>query len=30
MIILKDMASGLQETIPFDRIIEELKKRLKN
>jgi len=28
MIILKDMASGLQETIPFDRIIEELKKRL--
>ncbi len=30
MILLKDMASGLQETIPFDRIIEELKKRLKN
>ena len=30
MIILKDMASGLQETIPFDRTIEELKKRLKN
>ncbi|MFA5392458.1 MAG: histidine--tRNA ligase [Candidatus Paceibacterota bacterium] len=28
MIILKDMASGLQETIPFDKIIEELKKRL--
>lgn len=30
MIILKDMASGLQETIPFDRIIEELKKRFRN
>jgi histidyl-tRNA synthetase len=29
MIILKDMASGLQETIPLERIIEELKKRLK-
>jgi len=28
MIILKDMTSGLQETIPFDRIIEELRKRL--
>jgi histidyl-tRNA synthetase len=30
MIILKDMVSGLQEAIPFDRIIEELKKRLKS
>ncbi len=29
MIILKDMTSGLQETIPLERIIEELKKRLK-
>jgi len=29
MIILKDMASGLQETIPLERIIEELKKRLR-
>ena len=28
MIILKDMASGLQEVIPFDGIIGELKKRL--
>jgi histidyl-tRNA synthetase len=28
MIILKDMTSGLQETIPLERIIEELKKRL--
>jgi histidyl-tRNA synthetase len=30
MIIIKDMVSGLQETIPFDRIIDELKKRLKS
>lgn len=28
MIILKDMNSGLQETIPLDKIIETLKKRL--
>lgn len=28
MVILKDMTSGLQETISFDKIIEELKKRL--
>lgn len=28
MVILKDMMSGLQETIAFDKIIEELKKRL--
>lgn len=28
MIILKDMTSGLQETIPQERAIEELKKRL--
>ncbi len=29
MIILKDMTSGLQETISLDKIIDELKKRLK-
>ncbi|MGB9763083.1 MAG: histidine--tRNA ligase [Minisyncoccia bacterium] len=28
MVILKDMTSGLQETIPFDKIINELKKRI--
>ncbi|MDD3491467.1 MAG: histidine--tRNA ligase [Candidatus Pacebacteria bacterium] len=30
MIILKDMDSGLQELIPLDKIIPEIKKRLKN
>jgi len=30
MIILKDMSSGLQETIPFEKVVEELKKRLKD
>jgi len=29
MIILKDMKSGLQELIPFEKIIDEVKKRLK-
>jgi len=29
MIILKDMNSGLQESIPLDKIISEVKKRLK-
>ena len=28
MIILKDMNSGLQELIPLDKIIPEIKKRL--
>ncbi|MGC8651092.1 MAG: histidine--tRNA ligase [Minisyncoccia bacterium] len=30
MIILKEMTSGLQETIPLGKIVEELKKRLKS
>ncbi|MDD2677834.1 MAG: histidine--tRNA ligase [Candidatus Pacebacteria bacterium] len=29
MVILKDMDSGIQETIPLDKIVEEVKKRLK-
>jgi len=29
MIILKDMSSGLQETIPFEKVVEELKKTFK-
>jgi len=30
MIILKDMSSGIQELIPLEKIIGEVKKRLKN
>jgi histidyl-tRNA synthetase len=30
MIILKDMNSGLQELIPWEKIVSEVKKRLKN
>ncbi|GAI73455.1 unnamed protein product, partial [marine sediment metagenome] len=28
-IIIRDMKSGAQETIPFDKVIKEVKKRLK-
>lgn len=29
-VIIRDLESGLQETVPFDKMIEELKKRLKS
>lgn len=29
-IIIRDLGNGLQETVPLDRMIEEVKKRLKN